>query len=452
MQKHLIIIGGVAAGSKAAAKARREDPDLKITLYTESPHISYSACALPYMIENIIKDQNRLLIRSPQMFKEKDNVDVHIKHKIVKIIPDEKKVKVENLETGEQFEDEYTSLLIATGSYALKPDLEGVELEGVFTLRTFEDGVAIRNYTQKVKNVAIAGAGFIGLEMTESFYDLGINVTLIELSPQVLIPLDLDMANQIQKYMEEEKNIRVILNNGIKRIIGNNENKVIGVETNSAEVIDADLVLLSVGVRPNVSVAKDAGIELGTTGAIKVNKYMQTSIPDIYAAGDCAEQINLITKTPMWLPLGSTANKQGRIAAINITGGNAKFEGVLGSHVSKFFDYTLAKTGLTEKEAQRLEYDYECVKITHRDKSGYYPSAKEITIKLVADKKTRKVLGAEIIGKGEVDKRINVIATALTAGMTIDELANIDLTYAPPYSPAIDPILIAAQQLQEKMG
>ncbi|EKE03425.1 MAG: pyridine nucleotide-disulfide oxidoreductase dimerization region [uncultured bacterium] len=451
MQEHLIIIGGVAAGPKAAAKARRENPDLKITLYTDGYHISYSSCSLPYYIEGLIQNPEKLLVRSPETFKTKYNVNVHIRHRVVKISPDTKTVEIENLENADKFQDKYTKLLIATGAHPFIPDIEGIHLNNVFTLRTFLDALKIKEKMNKHKKAVIVGAGYIGLEMVEALQCSGLDVTLIELACQILPILDTDMAEQIEKYLTEEKNLKIITCNRLERLIGDEEGNVKQIETDHGQVIDTDIVLLSPGVRPNVELAKNAGIEIGEAGAIKVNDRMQTSIPDIYAVGDCAEQIHLITGKPVWIPLGSTANKQGRVAAINITGGDAKFKGVLGSHVSKIFDYTNAGSGLSEREAQKHGYDYQAKTITYRDKSGHYPGAKDITIKLIADKKTRKLLGAQIIGKGDADKRANIIATALTAGLTIDDIPDIDITYSPPYSPVIDPIIVAAEALIDKI-
>lgn len=451
MQEHLVIIGGVAAGTKAASKARRENPDLKISIYTDSYHISYSSCSLPYYIEDLVKDKNKLLIRSPEIFKTKFNIDVHIRHKVTRIIPEEKKILVDNLENGEHSEAMYTKLLIATGAHSVIPDIEGIKLNNVFTLRSFTDGIKIKSQVQKSKRAVIVGAGYIGLEMVEAFHNSGLDITLIEMSSQILPLMDEELATQIHKYLEE-KNIKIITSDGVKRLISDEDNNVKRVETRNGAIIDADIALISVGAKPNIELAREAGIEIGETGAIKVNSKMQTNIEDIYAAGDCAEQINLITGKPTWVPLGSTANKQGRVAAINITGGNEEFVGVLGSHISKIFEFANAGTGLTEKQANKYGYNYETVTITDKDRSSLFPGAEDFTLKLIADKSTGKLIGAQGIGKGDVDKRINVLATALTAHMTIDDIANIDITYSPPYSPVIDPVIIAAEQLQEKLN
>ena len=451
MQKQLIIIGGVAAGTKAAAKARRESPDLKITLYTESRYISYSACGMPYYIENLIKDEKRLIVRTPEYFKEREDIDIHIKHKVTRILPEANKVEVENLETGEKFIDEYSKLLIATGSRAFVPDIEGVKLQNVFVLKDIDDAVEIKKNIKQSKKVVIVGGGYIGLELLESFKAHDTDLTMIDRSQQILNTFDLDISSHIQNYLIEEKNINIITNESMKRLIGDSKNFVKQIETSEGKLINADMVILALGVRPNIELAKEAGIEIGETGAIKVNERMQTNFPDVFAAGDCVETINIVTDKSVWIPLGSTANKMGRIAAINITGGYEEFKGITGSMVVKIFDYTASKTGLSEKEAKELGYDYVIAILMHRDKSGYMPDAKEITIKMIAEKSSGRILGAQVIGKGDADKRVNVVAAALTANMTVKEFMGIDLTYAPPYSPSIDPILIAAQMLYSKL-
>jgi NADPH-dependent 2,4-dienoyl-CoA reductase/sulfur reductase-like enzyme/rhodanese-related sulfurtransferase len=457
MEKHLVIIGGVAAGTKAAAKARREDPDAKISLYTDEKYISYSACGMPYYIENLFDSSDRLIVRTKEEFKEKENIDIYTEHKALQILPDSKEVEIHDLINGKIFKVNYSKLLIATGAYPIKPPIEGMELKNVFTLRSITDGIAIKKALSDVKKAVIVGAGYIGFEMLEAFIAQGISTTIVELSPQILPALDEDLAFQVQKYIEDEiapkveAGIEIILKDGLKLIIGDENGRVKHIKTNSGRVIETDLVLISVGVKPNVELAKNAGIEIGSTGAIKVNSRMQTNIEDIYAAGDCAEQFNTVSNTPMWVPLGSTANKQGRIAAINMTGGHAEFKGVLGSAVTRIFDYTVSITGLGEKNAHRYGIDFETAIIPHKDRAGYMPEAEKIVIKMLAEKGTGRIIGVQAIGKGDADKRVNIGATAISAGMTIDEFVDTDLTYAPPYSPSIDPILTAAQVLQGKL-
>lgn len=451
MQEHLIIIGGVAAGTKAASKARREKRDLKITLYTNEEYISYSACGTPYYIENIIKNKNKLQVRTPDAFKEKENIDIKLLHEVIKINSENNKVIIKNLHTKEEFEDEYSSLLIATGSTPVVPPVEGIELENVYKLKSISDAIKIKNSLNMVQNAVIVGGGYIGLELAESFRERGFQTTVIEKAPQILTTIDLDLAAQIKTYMEEEKKVKIILEDSVVKLQGKDNNALKAVQTEKGRNIDADIAVIAVGVKPNTELAKKAGIEIGESGAIKVNNKMQTNIPNIYAAGDCAESINRLTGQPVWVPLGSTANKQGRVAGINITGGNVEFKGILGSAVTKIFDYTASISGLNEKTAKKLGIDYEIAIVSHKDKSGYMPEAEEITIKLLACKSTGRLIGIQAIGKGDADKRVNVIATAITASMTVKDFLETDLPYAPPYSPAIDPLLVASQILNKKL-
>lgn len=452
MKDHLIIIGGTAAGVKAASKARRLDPELKISIYTSNKHISYSACGIPYFIEGIIKDPNRLLIRSSEVFKEKFNINVYKEHFVRKISPSDKSVEVENLQNGEILRDRYTKLLIASGARAFLPDIEGVKLKNIFTLRTFEDGIKIEKAVSGAKKAVIIGAGYIGLEMAEAFINRGLKTTIIEQESQILPVFDSEIASIVQKYLEEEKNIKIYLNKKIRKFISKDSVSVSGVELLDGEVIDGDIILVSIGVRPNTEFLAGSGVETGILGAIRVNEKMQSSVEDIYAAGDCAESTHIISKKPVLIPLGSTANKHGRVAAMNICGKKESFNGVLGSHVSRVFDFNLSGTGLSEKSALKEGFDIKSVLITNKDKSGYYPGAEDITIKMIAENITGKLLGAQVIGKGNVDKEINIIATALTAGLTVDKLVDVDITYAPPYSPAIDSVIIAAELLEEKVS
>ncbi len=436
MAEHLIIIGGVAAGTKAASKARRENPELKITLYTDEKYVSYSACGMPYYIQGVISSEQRLLVRSPEEFKKNENIEIFTLHRVEKIMSENNKVLVKNLETDEEFEDEYTNLLIATGSRSIMPQIEGLDMGKVYKLKTIDDALKIKEATKTAKSAAIIGAGYIGVELAEAFQSLSLKTTVIERSEQILTTFDPDLAYQVQRHIEE-KGVKVLTNTNATGDL--------------PEVKDADIVIMAVGVQPNVELAKKAGIELGETGAIKVNSKMQTNISNIYAAGDCAESLNRTTGKQVWVPLGSTANKHGRIAAMNITGDYAEFGGVLGSLVVKIFDFTASKTGLSEKEAREHGYEYEIAIVPHRDRSGYMPNAKDIIIKMIAERKTGRLLGLQAIGEGDADKRVNVVAAALTSGMTVDEFMHSDLTYAPPYSPAIDPLLVAAQILQGKI-
>ena len=415
----IVILGGVAAGAKAAAKARRLLPDANIELYTDDTHISYSACGLPYFIEGNFEDYKLLLVRSPEEF-EKKNVHIHLKNRAVKIIPEAKQVLIQDLETQRANLVEYDKLIIATGARPIIPKIKNVSLPNVFTLRKIEDGIAIKEKLLKSKHGTIVGGGYIGIELLEALVKQNIKATLVEYSPHVMPIFDEDMSQLIENQLSS-------INNGRFEII------------------------LCAGVKPNVEIAKDAGIELGVTGAIKVNEKMETSIPDIYACGDCVEENLVISNTKIWLPLGSNANKEGRTAAINACGGEDKFLGVLGSAVTRCLNLTMSMTGLTEKKASALGYSPVTATVTKNDKVGYMPDVNNITLKLIADYDSGKLLGAQAIGAGDADKRINALAAALLAAMTVEEFYNNDLTYAPPFSPTIDPLLNAAQILINKV-
>ncbi len=448
--KKIVIIGGVAAGAKAAAKSRRMDKDAEINLYTEDANVSYSACGLPYYIAGIFEDYQKLLVRSPEEF-EKSGIHIHLRNRVEKIIPEKKQILVVNLDTLEEFYVNYDKLVIATGASPVIPDIKNVHLKNVFTLRTLEDGVAIRNQARKSNHVTIVGGGYIGIELLEAFVKNNLQVTLVEFAPHIMPILDEDIATLIEKHIRQKdgEKVKLVTSDAVVELIG--KNSVEKVKTKNGLEFKTDMVVLSVGVRPNVKIAKDAGIELGITRAIKVNQKMQTNLEDIYACGDCAEKTQIVSKTPTWIPLGSTANKEGRCAAININGEEDLFQGVLGSAVTRYFGLTISTTGLSEKEATKLGSEVVSATVTKYDKAGYMPEAKNLTVKLIADKNTKKLLGAQAIGCGDADKRINTVTTALLAGMTVKDFCNNDMTYAPPFSTPIDTVLNACEALLKKL-
>ncbi len=447
----IVIIGGVAAGAKAAAKSRRLKPEAEINVYTEDTHVSYSACGLPFFIEGNFDDYRMLFARDPKEFEE-NNIHIHLKNRVTKILPDTKQIIVLDLEKNQETNVDYDKLLIATGARPFIPPIKNIDLKNVFTLRTIEDGVNIKEKVLKSKHAVIVGGGYIGIELLEAFVKQGLKVTMIEFAPRIMSIFDDDISDLIKAHIlkRDNENVEIINSDSVVELLG--ENEVTGVKTQNGLEFNADLVIIATGVKPNVELAVDAGIELGETGAIKVSPKMETNIPDIYAAGDCVEEINLVSKTPVWVPLGSTAGKEGRCAAINICGGDECFEGVLGSAVTRYFGLTMSITGLTEKQATKLGFEPISVIVNKLDKVGYMPEAKNITIKLIADAKSRILLGAQAIGCGDADKRINTITTGLLCPMTVDDFFSNDLTYAPPYSPTIDPLLTAAQKLIEKLN
>lgn len=448
----IVILGGVAAGAKAAAKARRMLPDAQIDLYTDDTHISYSACGLPYYVEGNFEDYKLLLVRSPEDF-EKTGVHIHLQNRAAKILPNSKQVLIEDLVSKKAFLVCYDKLIIAIGARPIVPPIKNVNLKNVFTIRKIEDGIAIREMAEKSQNAVIIGGGYIGIEMLEALVKQNVYVTLIEYAPTIMQTFDDDMSHLILEQLKFTcgNRFEILTSEMATEFSGDNEG-VKSVRTGSGKEIPVDFVVLCAGVVPNTEIARDAEIAIGETGAIKVNERMETNIPDIFACGDCVEENLLITNTKTWLPLGTNANKEGRVAAINACGGDEKFYGVLGSAVTRCLSLTMSMTGLTVKKAEQLGIETISTTVTKNDKVGYMPDVNNITIKLIADKSTGKLLGCQGIGAGDADKRVNTVTSSLLAGLTVDEFYRNDLTYAPPFSPTIDPLLNAAQILLEKLN
>lgn len=447
----IVILGGVAAGAKAAAKARRLLPEAKIDLYTDDTHISYSACGMPYYIEGNFEDYRMLLVRTPEEFEEK-NVHIHLRNRAAKIMPLSKQVLIEDLDNPNAFLVDYDKLIIATGARVTVPPIRNVNLKNIFTLRKIEDSIAIKEKLVNSKNAVILGGGYIGVELLEAFVRQNVHVTMFEYSPYIMRNFDSDMSTVIYEQLSSISDGRFEIHTSelVTEFSGDN-NGVNEVRTGSGLSVPADLVVLAVGATPNVEIAREAGIAVGETGAIKVNERMQTNFEDIYACGDCVEENLIISNTKIWMPLGSNANKEGRVAAINACGGDEKFHGVLGSAVTRCLSLTMSMTGLTVEKAEQLGYEPVFSKVTKNDKVGFMPDVNNITLKLVADKKSGLLLGCQAIGAGDADKRVNTVTSALLANMTVEDFFKNDLTYAPPYSPTIDPLLNAAQILAAKV-
>lgn len=435
----IVIIGGVAAGTSAAAKARRNSENAQIKIFDADEDISYSGCGLPYYIGTEIEGREQLVPRDAKFFKQKYNVDVYTNHRVLGIQPQTRVITVKNLITGKVFTETYDRLVIATGAQAVVPPINGNEKPNVFYLRNVVSADRIRKHVLETrpKSAVIVGSGFIGLEMAENLVTRGLKVTVVELAQHVMPALDQDIAVYLEDYLKE-KGITVIVNDSVVRMEGSSE--VSKVVLKSGGELSVNLVVMAVGVRPNVELARAAGIELGENRAISVNTKMQTSIDGIYACGDCTESYSLITGKPFYRPLGSTANKMGRIAGDQITGGDLEFRGGLGTGIFKVFDMVVAQTGLTEKEAKREGYEVIVCHNIKPDKPEYF-QGQEMVIKAIADKKTGKVLGAQIIGKAGVDKRIDVFVTAITFGAKAEDLFHLDLAYAPPFSTTKDPVM-----------
>lgn len=447
---NIVIIGGVAAGAKAAAKARRLLPDAKIDIYTEDTHVSYSSCGLPYYIQGNFNDYRKLIVRTPEEFAQQ-NVDVHLLNRVIKIIPKTQKILVKDLTNDVEFPVAYDKLVIATGAKPYIPDIKNVNMPNVYKVRTLEDGIAIKEAMQNARHVTIVGGGYIGIEMLESFVKNNIQTTLIEASSHVLSMLDSDIAELIIEYINEESNdyAKLLTNDTVVSFEG--KDKVEEVITANGEHFATDMVIMCAGIRPTVDIAVEAGIKLGKTGAIKVNSRMETNIENIYACGDCIEETNVITHRQVWLPLGTNANKEGRCAAVNLAGYTEDFEGVLGSTVTRYLNLTISTTGLTHKVAEEEGFDPVSIVVTKRDKAGYMPEVRNVTIKLTADKRTHKLLGGQAIGCGDADKRINTLSVGLLNGITVEEFLGADITYAPPFSTTIDPLLSATRLLIDKL-
>jgi NADPH-dependent 2,4-dienoyl-CoA reductase/sulfur reductase-like enzyme len=441
----LVIIGGDAAGMSAAMQMVRNSSGHEITVLEKGGVYSYGQCGLPYVISGKVESTDALIARTQSTFKEKYGIDARVFHEVQKVDAENKMVSGINHRDGETFSLPYDRLLIGTGVSPVIPKWEGVTLPGIFSLKTIPDAKAIMDYLEKdIHNVTVIGGGYIGLEMAESFAELGKKVTIIERNEQLAKIFDADMAELIH---EEAEKHDIVLKMGESVEAFGGRDKVGSVKTDKGEY-ETDLVLVAVGVKPNTSFIEGTGIKTSVNGAIQVNAYMQTSMEDIYAAGDCATQYHRVKEKDDHVPLGTHANKQGQIAGLNMVNVHKTFKGIVGTSIIKFFDLTLGRTGLTEKEANRLNIPCASVTITATDIAGYYPDDKKMRLKLVYHKETHKVLGGQIIGENGVDKRIDVLATAIFHSMTTEELLDLDLAYAPPYNGVWDPIQQAARRVE----
>jgi len=448
----IVVIGGTACGPKAAARARRCDPSVKITIIEQRDNLSTATCGLPYYVGDVIKKESALVARQADYFREVMDMEVMTGTRAVTINRKAHSVEIIDQKTGASSTMEYNKLVIATGAVPAIPNWQGKDLKGIFTLSNIPDANAIRDYLSKLdrKEVIIVGAGLIGLEMAEAFYDRGLKVSVIEaLGWPLPALLDEEIAAHVEKHLRS-KGVTVHCGQRVTGFAGDNGGRVRKVSMGDTE-LEAGMVLLSLGVKPNISLAKEAGLTIGATGGLAVNERLQTSDPDIYAGGDCAEVENIITRKKTLVPLGSTANKHGRIIGTNITGGSETFPGIVGTAVAKVFKYNVARTGLNEAQAREAGYDIVTSLVPTFDHATYYPGAREIMVKLMANKADGRLLGGQAVGMGETAKRIDVLATALNFGATVNDLANLDLGYAPPYNSALDPLHNAANVIRNKM-
>ena len=455
------MVGGVAGGATAAARLRRLDEFAQIIMFERSGYISFANCGLPYHIGGIIADREGLLLQTPESFKKRFNVDVRVQSEVLSINRGEKTVLVKNLLSGDTYTESYDKLILAPGGAPFIPPIEGINSERVFTLRNIADTDNIKKFIgkSKPKKAVVVGGGFIGIEMAENLKEAGLDVSIIELSNQVLPPLDFDMVCDVHNHLIDN-GVSLFLNNGIQKILEhenglslvlqNGNPKDISAQ-NSLSALEADMVILAIGVKPESSLALAAGLKINERGGIIVDKHMCSSDPDIYAVGDVVEVKDFVTGQAVMIPLAGPANKMGRIAADNIAGGEgcpSEYEGTQGSAVIKVFDQTVASTGINEKTAKRLNLNYDKVFLWLSGHAGYYPHSMPMSMKVIFEKENGKILGAQIVGFSGVDKRCDVVAVAIRAGMTAYDLTRLELCYAPPYSSAKDPVNMAGYVIE----
>jgi NADPH-dependent 2,4-dienoyl-CoA reductase/sulfur reductase-like enzyme/rhodanese-related sulfurtransferase len=452
-QLKIVVIGGVAAGPKAAARAKRCHPNAQVTIIEKGEWLSYGGCGLPYFLGATVKELKDLMatsweaVRTPEFFKKAKDIDVLMGWEAVKIDRDNKRVEIKNVNTGETQELPYDKLVLATGAEPNTPPIEGVDAAGVFHLKNPRHTLDMKEYllNNDITNAIVIGGGLIGIETSEAIANWGIDVTIIEMQDQVLpFLLDKELASAFAAYLEQE-DLNIITGTKVQKIIKNQKGQVKGVETDKG-IIEGEMVLISAGVRPNIALAEQAG--LNVEKGIIVNEFLQTSDPDIYAGGDCVVCEHKVSEQKVYVPLGSTANKHGRIIGTNVTGGNEQFPGVLGTSIVKVFDWNAGRTGLSEAEAKQLGYDVVTAFVPGPDKAHFFPGKKLILTKLIADRETGKILGAQLIGPGDIARRLDIMVTAITFGATAHQVANLDLAYAPPFSPAMDNIINAANVIK----
>jgi len=439
--KKVVIVGGVAGGASAAARLRRLCEKDHIVMFERGEYISFANCGLPYYIGEVISDRQKLLIQTVKGMSKRFQLDIRHLSEVTKINREKKTVTVKKVLSGEEYEESYDVLILSPGAKPIVPSISGInEAKNIFTLRTVPDTDQIKAFVdnQKPKHAVVIGGGFIGVEMAENLVERGVNVTLVEMANQVMAPLDFEMASIVHTHIRE-KGVQLILEDGVKAF--KNEGRQIVL--NSGVTLETDMIVLAIGVSPENQLAKDTGLELGIRGAIKVNEHLQTSDPNIYAIGDAIEVKNYIHGFETFVPLAWPANRQGRLVADHINGRDVKYNGTLGTSIAKIFDLTVATTGNNEKILKQHSIPYEVIHIHPLHHAGYYPGAKQMTLKVIFDQKTGKIFGAQAVGEEGVDKRIDVIATAIKGGLTVMDLPDLELSYAPPFSSAKDPVNMA---------
>lgn len=436
----ILIVGGVAGGATAATRLRRLSEENEVIIFEKGQYVSFANCGLPYHIGGTIHKRDALLLQTPESLNERYNLDVRVFSEVLSIYTDEKKISVKNLQTGEIYLENYDKLLLSPGAEPIKPPFEGIDSDKIFTLRNIPDMDKIVAKTKNAQNFVVVGGGFIGLEVAENLIEAGKSVKLVELGNQVMAPVDYDIASFVHE-KAKQKGLELLLNVGVEKF--NDKGETIEVFLNNGTSVETDAVILAIGVKPETKLAIEAGLEIGETRGILVNEFMQTSNPDIYAVGDAIEVAHYINNKKVLIPLAWPANRQGRIVADNIVLGNQyKYTGSLGSSILKFFELSVASTGLNEKTLKKFGIPYKTAIVTRGHHAGYYPGAKNMVLKLIFDE-NGKIFGAQAIGEAGVDKRIDVIATAIKGNLTVYDLPEIEITYAPPFNSAKDPVNIA---------
>ncbi|MDD4803438.1 MAG: CoA-disulfide reductase [Syntrophomonas sp.] len=442
MGKKVLIVGGVAGGASTAARLRRLDEEAQIIMFERGEDVSFANCGLPYYIGGIIEKRKELIVQTPKSLNKRFNIDVRTFNEVVRIFPSEKKVEVKNLKTQESYQESYDYLVLSPGANPIIPPIPGINLPNVFTIRNVPDSDRVKQYIdmENPSQALIIGGGFIGLEMAENLKEKGLAVTVVEMANQVMAPLDPEMAAFVHHYLKKQ-GITVKLNNEVTALEG--DTRVRKAILKSGEQLEADLIVMGIGVRPETQLAKEAGLAIGSTGGIMVDEYLKTSDPNIFAIGDAIQVRHYVTGNEVLLPLAGPANRQGRLVADNIAGRTAKYPGTQGTSIAKIIDMVVAVTGANEKTLKKLEIEYRTCYLHPASNASYYPGSGDIALKLIFSPEDGKVLGAQAIGYSGVDKRIDVIATAIHGGMTVYDLQELELAYAPPFSSAKDPVNFA---------
>lgn len=444
----IVIVGGGAAGVSAALWARKVDRKVEIVVVNRENYPEYSRCGLPYVISRVISDPNNLIEHSSSWYSKFLRIELKLGRVVVDGDPDKKILEIKNLRNGKVEKEQYDKLIIATGSFPSVPPIPGVDKNGVFTLKTIEDAVKIREAAEKSKNGVIVGAGMIGLEVAEALHSLGLKITVVELLPQILpTVLDADFARIVQNRMEKD-GVTVLTGKRVEEILGNGKVRGVIVE---GEEIPADLVVVSTGVKPETELAQKLGIELGKTGGIKTNEHMETNVEDVYAAGDCVETKYLVTGEPILAAMGTVAVRQGKVAGINAAGGTAIYRGTVLTRVTKLFGLEIASVGLTAQQAKKINIRPVIGTVRGKTKPEYFPNSKEIHVKILVNPEDERVIGSQVIGENSVATKVDIVSLALMKNLTVDDLLSLETAYAPPISPVWNPLIVAADAVVRKL-